>query len=151
MVDGAELKAWAAEMLKQWHLIDTVSQKELDRNNAIYTIQNNRNPFIDNPSWVYDIWGPTTSIEKGLSSESFHLFPNPVKDLCIINFPDLLETSSFDIKIYNITGQEIDVNRVEKDYSVEINTTDLLPGVYFLILSASESSNNSNFCLKFIK
>lgn len=43
-------------MLLQWHLQDPVSQREIDRNNAIYSIQNNRNPFIDNPEWVNDIW-----------------------------------------------------------------------------------------------
>ncbi|EJL75942.1 endonuclease [Chryseobacterium populi] len=43
-------------MLLQWHLQDPVSQRETDRNNAIYTIQKNRNPFIDNPQWVTSIW-----------------------------------------------------------------------------------------------
>ncbi|WP_080779131.1 endonuclease [Chryseobacterium phocaeense] len=46
-------------MLLQWHLQDPVSQREIDRNNAIYSIQNNRNPFIDNPQWVNDIWVQT--------------------------------------------------------------------------------------------
>jgi len=46
-------------MLLQWHLQDPVSQRETDRNNAIYTIQKNRNPFIDNPQWVNSIWVQT--------------------------------------------------------------------------------------------
>lgn len=46
-------------MLLQWNLQDPVSQREIDRNNAIYAIQNNRNPFIDNPQWVNDIWVQT--------------------------------------------------------------------------------------------
>lgn len=46
-------------MLLQWHLQDPVSQRETDRNNAIYTIQNNRNPFIDHPQWVNSIWVQT--------------------------------------------------------------------------------------------
>ncbi|WP_435525129.1 endonuclease [Chryseobacterium indoltheticum] len=36
---------------------DPVSQREIDRNNAVYNLQKNRNPFIDNPSWVNAIWG----------------------------------------------------------------------------------------------
>ena len=42
----------------KWSIEDPVSQKEIDRNNAVYTqtAQGNRNPFIDNPSWVLDIW-----------------------------------------------------------------------------------------------
>ncbi|MBL1221125.1 endonuclease [Chryseobacterium sp. L7] len=46
-------------MLLQWHLQDPVSQRETDRNNAIYAIQKNRNPFIDNPQWVNAIWVQT--------------------------------------------------------------------------------------------
>jgi endonuclease I len=41
---------WFETMLLVWHTADTVSQKEIDRNNTIYnTIQHNRNPFIDHP------------------------------------------------------------------------------------------------------
>lgn len=43
-------------MLRQWHLSDPVSQKEIDRNNTVFTIQKNRNPFIDHPEWVDLIW-----------------------------------------------------------------------------------------------
>lgn len=48
---------WQLNLLYQWHIQDPVSQKEIDRNNAIYTIQNNRNPYIDHPEWVATIWG----------------------------------------------------------------------------------------------
>ena len=47
---------WVVDMLLEWHHNDPVSQKEVDRNNAIATIQGNRNPFIDNPEWVTAIW-----------------------------------------------------------------------------------------------
>ncbi|MCC2591653.1 endonuclease [Chryseobacterium sp. MFBS3-17] len=47
------------EMLKQWHAADPVSQRETDRNNAVYTIQKNRNPFVDNPQWVNLMWSET--------------------------------------------------------------------------------------------
>lgn len=46
-------------MLLQWHNQDPVSQREIDRNNAVYAIQNNRNPFVDNPQWVNAIWTQT--------------------------------------------------------------------------------------------
>lgn len=46
-------------MLIQWHMQDPVSQREINRNNAVYAIQNNRNPFIDNPQWVNAIWVQT--------------------------------------------------------------------------------------------
>lgn len=56
MVNGAELKSWALEMLFEWHFADPVSEKEIERNDAVYEIQNNRNPFIDHPEFAYWIW-----------------------------------------------------------------------------------------------
>ena len=41
----------------KWHHDDPVSQKEIDRNEAVYKIQNNRNPFIDMPELADYLWG----------------------------------------------------------------------------------------------
>ncbi len=51
------LTGWAAQMLMRWHKKDPVSEKEIDRNNMIYQIQNNRNPFIDRPELADYLWG----------------------------------------------------------------------------------------------
>lgn len=51
------LQDWAINLLLQWHRQDPVSQKEIDRNEAVYKIQNNRNPFIDDPNLAEYIWG----------------------------------------------------------------------------------------------
>jgi len=48
-------------MLISWHNQDSVSAREIARNNAIYTLQNNRNPFIDHPEYVGMIWGGNTN------------------------------------------------------------------------------------------
>lgn len=45
------------EVLKAWHEADPVSEAEISRNNYIYTIQGNRNPFIDIPNYAEAIWG----------------------------------------------------------------------------------------------
>lgn len=61
-LDGTEERAVDLAyiaMLKQWSTADPVSQREIDRNNAIYTIQKNRNPFIDHPEWIDMIWSET--------------------------------------------------------------------------------------------
>ncbi len=61
-LDGTEERSFDPAyiaMLIQWHTMDPVSQKEIDRNNAVYNLQKNRNPFIDNPAWVNAIWGQT--------------------------------------------------------------------------------------------
>ncbi|WP_130736252.1 endonuclease [Flavobacterium sp. J27] len=48
-------------MLLAWHAQDPVSAREIERNNAIYARQGNRNPFIDNPNYVNTIWGGSSS------------------------------------------------------------------------------------------
>jgi len=50
--EGDNLEAWQISLFLKWHRNDPVSQKEIDRNNAAYVIQHNRNPFIDHPEFA---------------------------------------------------------------------------------------------------
>ncbi len=43
-------------VLKQWNTEDPPDAFEQKRNEAIFGIQRNRNPFIDHPEWVNAIW-----------------------------------------------------------------------------------------------
>ncbi|UFH33224.1 endonuclease [Chryseobacterium sp. C-71] len=54
------LQTWELNVLLAWHNQDPVSQAEINRNNASYTFQGNRNPFIDNQNYVNQIWGSPT-------------------------------------------------------------------------------------------
>ncbi|SIT23024.1 Por secretion system C-terminal sorting domain-containing protein [Chryseobacterium ureilyticum] len=61
-LDGTAERAFDAPyiaMLLQWHQQDPVTSRETNRNNAVFAIQKNRNPFIDNPQWVNEIWSQT--------------------------------------------------------------------------------------------
>ncbi len=51
------LSSWALKTYLAWNDLDPVSEKEIKRNEAVYKIQNNRNPFIDHPEAVDKIWG----------------------------------------------------------------------------------------------
>ena len=51
------LSDWQLEMLMKWSKNDPVSEKEINRNNAVWGIQENRNPFIDYPGLEEYIWG----------------------------------------------------------------------------------------------
>lgn len=60
ILNGTEypaFKDWFIDLLISWHNQDPVSSKEIVRNNAIYSYQHNRNPFIDHPEYVAKIWG----------------------------------------------------------------------------------------------
>ena len=45
------------DVLLSWHELDPVDAFEMNRNEVIYTLQKNRNPFIDYPHFVELIWG----------------------------------------------------------------------------------------------
>lgn len=53
---------WFLNVLLSWCALDPVSQKEIDRNNAVYAIQHNRNPYIDHPEYINYIWGGATPL-----------------------------------------------------------------------------------------
>ncbi len=55
--DYPTLNSWSVALLLEWHRMDPVSQKERDRNEAVYGFQNNRNPFIDMPELAEYLWG----------------------------------------------------------------------------------------------
>ncbi|RKZ39050.1 MAG: hypothetical protein DRQ41_11140 [Gammaproteobacteria bacterium] len=42
--------------LFEWHIQDPPDEQERVRNNKVFKWQGNRNPFIDHPEWVRDIW-----------------------------------------------------------------------------------------------
>ena len=53
--------------LLEWHKMDPVDEYEIHRNNLIYkNYQNNRNPFVDYPSWVDVIWGKENKTASAL-------------------------------------------------------------------------------------
>jgi endonuclease I len=47
------------KLMIKWHNLDPVSAKEKARNNAAYTYQGNRNPYIDHPEYVNLVWNGT--------------------------------------------------------------------------------------------
>ncbi|MGD9492342.1 MAG: endonuclease [Bacteroidales bacterium] len=84
---GGNYLQWYVDMLVRWHLQDPVSQKEIDRNNAIYynTPQHNRNPYIDHPEFVCLVWSSTECNAVPIINNIVQtpLFPSPVNTVSI--------------------------------------------------------------------
>ncbi len=75
VLDGSSFpvyEPWLINMLIDWHNSDPVSQKEIDRNESIFGIQGNRNPFIDHPEYVDLIWGSCGNNGGGGSPTVLH-------------------------------------------------------------------------------
>ncbi|SDG82405.1 endonuclease [Psychroflexus sediminis] len=54
--------------LLAWHAADPVDDLEKQRNDIIYTYQQNRNPYIDHPEYVESIWGGATDPALAITS-----------------------------------------------------------------------------------
>ena len=54
------LRPWVSSLLLDWNEADPVDDIERDRNEAVYGIQGNRNPFVDYPQLAAYIWGDST-------------------------------------------------------------------------------------------
>ena len=140
MVTGSQLKPWALNQLYQWHLQDTVSQKEIDRNNAVYQIQGNRNPFIDRPDWVDSLWFPSHGSSSHISKIStpvWQIFPNPANNKVNISFES--KTTSAKLTLLDLSGRELLSRNIQSHQSALV--IDLSPyksGVYFLRYSNAE-------------
>lgn len=62
MTVKSQLRPWALDMMLKWHRQDPVSQKEIDRNNLIYSqFQHNRNPYIDYPELAEIVFSKDSS------------------------------------------------------------------------------------------
>ena len=66
-------------MLLKWSIEDPVDEREIVRNNNVYAVQNNRNPFIDHPEYVYYIYKTqyeSMNIEYDANNYNYYMVSN---------------------------------------------------------------------------
>lgn len=139
MFDGTENDAFSdtfLSVLQTWHNLDPVSQREIDRNNAIYNRQGNRNPFIDHPEYVSAIWGGTMSVEDAFTT-TLSVYPNPAVngELNIYS-----EAGLDEIQLININGQILQQIKNPASSTNTYKLNNLPQGFYMLKLTANEQS-----------
>ncbi len=129
---------WFINLLVKWHLQDTVNQREIVRNNSSYTYQGNRNPYIDSPQWVTQIWTSTlsSSVEENKLA-SISLFPNPTNSnsVTIKN-----EYPIENIEVFSMLGAKVISHSTTDFGSKRVLLTDLPKGVLLIKINSGESS-----------
>lgn len=63
------LKDWTLQMFLRWAQQDPVDDIERARNEAVYKLQKNRNPFVDFPELAEYVWGSKTDVPFSVSGE----------------------------------------------------------------------------------
>ena len=116
--------------LLQWHEDDPVDDFERNRNDVIYSYQDNRNPFIDHPNLVDYLWGNLEQMNWTLSNDlqlenSNIVYPNPVYSGYINIKSDLNHNR---IEIFDVHGKKVKAFEGTTDRIKAPATS----GVYFL-------------------
>ena len=110
--------------LLAWNKLDPVDEYEIHRNNLLYkNYTNNRNPFIDFPSWADAIWG-TADLDGTNYNSTITTSASPSTDPI-----NVIDNNAFGISTYNITldvgdTAEISASNANTNisWSVEDNT-----------------------------
>jgi endonuclease I len=144
---------WEASVLLNWSHLDPVSTKEIDRNNDIYGIQNNRNPFIDHPEWADSIWAMiATGFEQEIAANlSVGIYPNPSSDVFYISNESRSDLKA-DLRITNALGQIIE-NHLSvllpalNNESFAIDSGNWEKGIYYITILEKQKIRT----LRFIK
>ena len=143
MFDGTNSNAFSPTFLNiliTWNQLDPVSTKEIAKNNAIYTYQGNRNPYIDHPEYICQIW-TTACAALGTNNytllEKILVYPNPSNN-GTVNIAS--ELTLDEINLININGQILQqINHpaaINKIYTI----TNLPQGFYFLKLTSNNET-----------
>ena len=99
------LTPYAKNLFLKWHRNDPVSQKEIDRNQAVYGIQKNRNPFIDYPELAEYIWGEKAGQAVDLAS---------MTPTCEGGGSTPVQTVKHGVT-WSVNGEELEVDSVKED------------------------------------
>ncbi len=136
MTNKSQLKPWALQMMLVWASEDPVSTKETDRNNTLYGIQHNRNPFIDHSEYAGLIWGYPVGMADQ-KNRNYHLmvYPNPATDRCSVTLPAEMVSTGLQIMIISVTGMKINPDYSLDGNSLLLNVQALPAGIYFLMLN----------------
>ena len=119
---------WVIDMLLDWHQSDPVSHRERMRNDMVYQIQGNRNPFVDRPEFVEMIWGDTTlqtgNIEK---MRTLRIYPNPATD----NFHFSSDEIILKLELFTINGKAI-LRQEKIGQTGTVSVSHLPPGIFII-------------------
>jgi len=139
MVNKCEIKPVPMQMLLSWHHSDPVSQKEINRNNAVYGIQHNRNPFIDHPEYADLIWDPDYSATSATEISLTTVFPNPATERLYIVPPQ--SYPNLQLCIYNTTGELVFENQFTNETIIQLDVSGYKQGCYIIRLDNNNEIN----------
>lgn len=130
--------------LYQWHQDDPPDEFEINRNNVIYSYQDNRNPFIDHPEYLILIYDPTNAIND-IYYNRLRVFPNPASDHVSVTIP-MASGSEGILYVSDILGQQVKSQNISSVSPVQcLDVTSLPAGIYFLAFKSENKVITGKF------
>ena len=134
-------ETWFINLLLKWNTSDPVSQKEIDRNNVIYTsYQHNRNPYIDHPEYVNSVWGVNVGITNVPAHVALQVYPNPASSTCTITLPPNFNQQNDTFVVYSSTGTTVSAPLTFSGNNATLDLENLPSGFYLLRLAFNNYS-----------
>lgn len=127
-----------AEVIKQWHFQDLPDDYEIARNEYVYSVQNNRNPFIDSVDFAcfidfsnmtYHAQGCNLGLEENSLNEKLSVYPIPANNELTIA---ISESEIVAYSIIDIHGREVVANNNLSTFKVTVDVTGLKAGSYIV-------------------
>lgn len=147
MFTDGNLNPWALAMLIRWHEQDPVSQKEIDRNNAVFAIQHNRNPFVDYPELVGKIFGADSvnAFQYGssvafINPAAVSVYPNPTHGQLTLSSSHIAING---VSFFDMMGKEIlfeEITSLATKETHVINVSALASGIYMMKITDKEGT-----------
>ncbi len=128
--------------LIEWHEEDPPDEFEQNRNEVVFGYQENRNPFIDHPEFVEEVWGDPTSVFETKKME-IKVYPNPVFHQLNIAYR---KNNNFTYELYNYSGVMV-TEGILSPGKTSLNISDFVDGLYLLVVQDMKSKTNEQFKL----
>lgn len=139
------------EVLKQWNIQDPPDKWERTKNEYIYSIQKNRNPFIDHPEWATCInfdnlnktnsCGFLTAVEDEPMYMDAVLYPNPANDHLTVSI--LAESGKkITVEVFSLLGQPVaaeTTTTAEGMNNINLSLDNIQAGNYLVKLASGDN------------
>lgn len=126
------------QKLLDWNMMDPPDAFEINRNEVIYSYQENRNPFIDHPEFVEYIWGDPNYLADN-EIISFNFYPNPATTMVNIEYAVDI---TLNYSVISVDGR-VAANGFTNSGNNTIDISSLKSGLYLLVLK-----NENNISVK---
>lgn len=141
-------------LLLQWHDQDPPDNFEIARNEYIYNVQGNRNPFVDNPDWVdcidfktltltgncpldtAQIDSTTIAISELTDNKNMLIYPNPIISNGFVK--TLYNEEIIAVEVMSINGAKVPISyKLDRNIST-FTIEELTSGMYIMKIQTKE-------------